>query len=170
MKDYHLLSGITRWRWLPILMLTVLPAGSGFAQEPLTGIASVIDGDTIEIHDVRIRLHGIDSPEGRQQCFRESGTPWRCGQEAALALSDYVGRANVRCEPRDRDRYGRVVAVCYKGLEDLNRWMVANGWAAAYRAYSVDYVADEERARNAKLGIWSGSFEMPWEWRRGERN
>ena len=53
----------------------------------------------------------------------------------------------------------------FKGTEDLNRWMVATGWVVAYRKYSLDYVADEERAKRAKLGIWSGSFEMPWDWR-----
>jgi len=37
------------------------------------------------------------------------------------ALSDYIGRATVRCEPRNHDRYGRVVAVCFKGAEDLDR-------------------------------------------------
>lgn len=50
-------------------------------------------------------------------------------------LSDWIGRATVRCEPRDR--YGRTVASCFKGAEDLNRWMVANGWAVAHRKYSL---------------------------------
>jgi len=78
-------------------------------------------------------------------------------------LSDWIGRATVRCEPRDR--YGRTVASCFKGAEDLNRWMVANGWAVAHGKYSLDYVADEERAHRAGLRLWSGSFEMPWDWR-----
>jgi hypothetical protein len=66
-------------------------------------------------------------------------------------LSDWIGRATVRCEPRDR--YGRTVASCFKGAEDLNRWMVANGWAVAHRKYSLDYVADEERAHRARLPL-----------------
>jgi endonuclease YncB( thermonuclease family) len=41
---------------------------------------------------------------------------------------------------------------------------VANGWAVACRKYSRDYVADEERAHRAGLRLWSGSFEMPWDW------
>ena len=127
--------------------------------------APVIDGDTIEIHGLRIRLHGIDAPESRQECTRPDGTFWRCGQQAALALSDHIGRAVVRCEPRDRDRYGCTVAVCSLGSQNLNRWMVANGWAVAFRRYSQDYVPDEDRARSARLGLWSSSFEMPWDWR-----
>ena len=117
------------------------------------GTATVIDGDTIEVHGTRIRLHGIDAPESRQECNRADGTNWRCGQQAALALSDRIGRSTVRCDPRDRDRYGRIITICFKGAEDLNRWMVAAGWAVAYRKYSLDYVGDEERAHAAKLGI-----------------
>ena len=131
-------------------------------------VASVIDGDTIEIHGTRIRFHGIDAPESRQECTRQNSATWRCGQQSALALAERIGRATIRCLPRDRDRYGRVVAVCSKDGEDLNRWLVRNGWAVAYRKYSTNYVADEEGAKRAKLGIWSGSFEMPWDWRARE--
>jgi endonuclease YncB( thermonuclease family) len=56
----------------------------------------------------------------------------------------------------------------FKGAEDLNRWMVANGWAVAYRRYSVDYVADEDAARRKRINMWSGDFEMPWD-RRAQR-
>jgi len=55
---------------------------------------------------------------------------------AALALSDHIGRTSVRCEPQGHNRYARVIAVCLSGAEDLNRWMVAIGWAVAYRKYS----------------------------------
>ncbi len=157
---------------IPLLALLLVLAGigPGLAQEDLTGVASVIDGDTIEIHGQRIRLHGIDAPESRQFCTRLSGERWRCGQQASLALSDRIGRSTVSCQPRDRDRYGRIVAICFKGSEDLNRWMVANGWAVAYRRYSVDYVSDEEMARRNRINIWSGTFDMPWDWRAQRRN
>ena len=88
---------------------------------------------------------------------------------ALRATSDQIGRAIVHCEPRDIDRYRRIVAVCFKGTEDLDRWMVANGWAVAYRRYSVDDVADEEAARQGHINIWSGDFDMPWDWRARRR-
>ena len=66
-------------------------------------------------------------------------------------MADRIGRATVSCQPRDLDRYGRIVAVCFNGKEDLNRWMVANGWAVAYRRYSEDYVPEEDAAREAGL-------------------
>lgn len=148
-----------------LLFLLIALSGSPVtAQTRIEGVASVIDGDTIEVHGTRIRLHGIDAPESRQECTRPDGTTWRCGQQAALALSDRIGRSIVRCDPRDR--YGRIIAICFKGTEDLNRWMVAAGWAVAYRQYSLDYAGDEDSARRAQLGLWAGSFEMPWDWRR----
>jgi endonuclease YncB( thermonuclease family) len=136
----------------------------------LVCVASVIDGDTIEIHGQRIRLYGIDSPESSQLCVRPTGERWRCGQQASFALADRIGRATVRCDTRDMDRYGRILAVCFKDSEDLNRWMVGNGWAVAYRRYSVDYVADEDTARQKRINIWSCDFDMPWDWRARHRN
>jgi len=103
-------------------------------------------------------------------CVRPNGERWRCGQQASLALADQIGRATVRCEQRDVDQYGRVVAVCFKGAEDLDRWMVANGWAVAFRRYSLDYVADEDIARRNRINIWSGEFDLPWDWRVQHRN
>lgn len=152
--------------WFVLFVLISLPARAG---EPIMGTATVIDGDTIEIHGTRIRLHGIDAPESRQECNLADGTNWRCGQQAALALSDRIGRSTVRCEPHDRDRYGRIIAICFKGAEDLNRWMVAAGWAVAYRKYSLDYVGDEEQAHLAEVGLWAGTFDMPWDWRLQQR-
>lgn len=134
----------------------------------ITGIVNVIDGDTLEIRGQRIRLHGIDAPESAQVCEID-GNQYRCGQQAALALSDKIGRASVRCEQRDIDRYKRIVAVCRLGEVDLNGWMVRQGWASAYRQYSLDYVGDENAALTARAGIWAGHFVEPSEWRRGKR-
>ena len=134
----------------------------------IVGWASVIDGDTLEIHGVRVRLHGIDAPESGQMCSVQ-GQEYRCGQKAALALSDKIGNSTVTCEPRDWDRYGRVVAVCRAGGVDLNGWMVSEGWALAYRQYSTDYVTQENNASAARLGVWQGDFVAPWDWRHGNR-
>jgi endonuclease YncB( thermonuclease family) len=144
-------------------------AAAAVRAEPIKGVASVIDGDTIEVRSTRIRLAGIDAPESRQECQRADGAAWRCGQKAALALSDHIGRSVLNCEPSTKDRYGRIVATCFLGAEDINRWMVAQGWAVAYRQYSRAYVEEEERAHTARLGIWSGRFVMPADWRASNR-
>jgi endonuclease YncB( thermonuclease family) len=134
------------------------------------GRASVIDGDTIEIHGQRIRFHGIDAPEGRQACSVD-GKAWRCGQQSALALSDLIGTKTVRCETKDKDRYQRLVSVCYLGTQSVNAWMVRNGWAVDYRQYSKGaYRAEEAQAKQERLGVWRGEFQMPWDWRRDSRS
>ena len=133
-----------------------------------SGAVSAIGGDTIEIHGQRIRLHGIDAPEAGQPC-RAVGIDYRCGQQAALALADKIGQQAVSCQPKDQDRYGRIVAICWLGAEDLGAWIVSRGWALAYRRYSVDYVLHEDTANQGRRGLWRGEFQAPWEWRRGER-
>lgn len=135
------------------------------AAESIVGVASVIDGDTLEIHGQRIRFHGVDAPESSQLCVRE-GKPWRCGQAAANALSDHIGRQTVSCEPLKTDRYDRTVGRCTVNGEDVEAWMVSSGWAVAYRHYSQDYVAQEEAAKKAKAGVWNSEFQMPWDWRK----
>lgn len=156
-------------KWMLGLLLGGLLGASGTASAAgLAGRASVIDGDTLEIHGERIRLEGIDAPESRQTCTRQ-GRAWRCGQAAALALSDWIGVRPVTCAGRSRDRYGRVLARCSVAGVDMQAWLVANGHALAYRRYSTDYVAHEERAQAAQVGIWSGQFAAPWDWRRGQR-
>ena len=155
----------------PAILIAVLcpalPVPTAMAQE-LVGTATVIDGDTIDIHGQRIRFHGIDAPESNQMC-EAGGASYRCGQKSALALSDRIGRTTVSCKGKDVDRYGRIVAVCLKGQEDLNAWMVSQGWAVSYRRYSEDYVIHEDAARAAAIGMWAGKFVMPWDWRRGVR-
>ena len=135
----------------------------------LQGVASVIDGDTLDIHDTRIRLFGIDAPERQQTCFDEAGAVWRCGQAAALALAGRIAGMPVTCTTRDIDRYGRIVAVCYADDTDLNGWMVSQGHARAWARYSLDYVSDENAAKYLRRGLWAGAFIDPWDWRRGQR-
>ena len=134
----------------------------------VAGFARVIDGDTLEVGGVRIRLHGIDAPESGQSC-RAGGNRWSCGRDAARALAGRIGGRSIACEERDRDRYGRVVAVCRASGMDLNAWMVAEGWAFAYRRYSNAYVGEESAARAARRGVWRGEVVPPWEWRKGKR-
>ena len=67
----------------------------------LSGRARVVDGDTLDLGGVRIRLHGIDAPESAQGC-RARGRGWSCGREATRALAGRIGGQPVACEERDR--------------------------------------------------------------------
>ena len=134
----------------------------------LSGPASVTDGDSLKVSGHRVRLHGIDAPESAQTC-RADGKPWSCGTAATSALRKRLAGRPVACEERDRDRYGRIVAICRIAGKDVNAWMVAQGWALAYRKYSTDYVPQERAAKAARRGLWRGAFVPPWDWRRGKR-
>lgn len=133
------------------------------------GRASVIDGDTIDIHGQRIRLHGIDAPEKGQPCFDADQQPYRCGHTAAMALDAFIAGSPVTCEERDVDRYGRTVARCSVRGQSINAWMVRQGYAMAYRKYSGDYVPEEMEAHNVHRGIWAGFLQPPWDWRKQKR-
>jgi endonuclease YncB( thermonuclease family) len=135
----------------------------------LTGLTRVVDGDTVEVQGVKIRMHGIDAPESEQQCQHANGEFWACGKQSTLSLVEKINGSRIRCVGRDQDRYGRVIAVCFSGEMDLNAWMVSQGWAVSYSRYSKDYASHEEVAQSARLGVWAGKFVMPWDWRRGQR-
>ena len=111
-----------------------------------------IDGGTVEIHGQRVRLFGIDAPKAASSVYGPPASDGVADSKAASRWPIGLDALPLACQPRDVDRYGRVVAVCFKGNEDLNRWMVANGWAVAFRRYSLDYVADEERRAGSTFG------------------
>lgn len=138
------------------LVLTVVacqPATGELSQadgHQLAGTASVIDGDTIEIHGERIRLNGFDSPERGSMCGSVN-----VYKEAALALSDFIGQRTVTCDISGKDRYDRKIGNCEASGKSLADFMVSQGWARDWPRYSHGAYADEERqARNARRGIW----------------
>lgn len=131
----------------------------------LTGRARVIDGDTLDMGGTRIRLYGVDAFERDQTCGAGAST-WYCGLAGTDALTRRLDGRTVSCDPLDTDRYGRTVARCRTGGEDIGAWMVERGLAVAYRQYSLDYVEAEDRARTARLGVWrTTTFTAPQDWR-----
>ena len=125
----------------------------------------IVDGDTIYLGNVKYRLYGIDAPETKQKC-KKNNKDYFCGAEATKFLKLLIKEeGRVSCEKKDVDRYKRIVAVCYYNNQNLNKLMVRNGWAIAYRRYSKDYINDENYAKENKLGIWSGDFLVPSKWR-----
>lgn len=150
-------------------LLFAAPAG---AAEPIIGRASVIDGDTIEMVGQRIRLHGIDALEAAQQCQDSSGRSYACGRIAARKLDELLAASRpTRCMEKDRDRYGRIVATCFRADgRDAGGLMVRGGHALDWPRYSQGaYAIPQEEARAARAGIWQGEFTPPWEWRQGQR-
>lgn len=144
------------------------PARKGLPAS-IAGVASVIDADTLDIGKQRIRLTGVDAPESGQKCLDAKQKFVRCGSIAANALDAWINRNPVTCAIEDKDRYGRFIGKCSVRGQNIQDWLVTNGHAVAYRAYSTAYVPAELKARQAKAGIWAGEFIQPWDWRQGLR-
>jgi len=145
----------------------------------LKGKVCITDGDTLRVNSVRrgrhcvggtkVRLLGIDAPELKQTCLHSSGRNFLCGRKSASYLFELTRGKIVVCEGDTRDRYERVLGTCFVSKMNLNKRMVQQGWAVAYRDYSKEYIPDEDRARAAKRGLWDMKFAMPWEWRKLRR-
>ncbi len=134
--------------------------------EPVTGTARVIDGDSLEIAGVRVRLHGIDAPERDQDCRDANGKTYSCGRAAMRALIAAVAGRSVTCTPIQVDQYNRDVATCAVDGADLGELMVRGGHALDYARHSRGrYVVAEREARAARRGLWAGTFETPAAWR-----
>jgi len=153
-------------------LLAALPAASerlGAAQPAdaavVRGRAEVSDGDTLRIGPERIRLFGIDAPEAGQSCDSGAKGDWPCGAAATARLRELIGERAVICVPRDRDRYGRLVATCSVGRLDLGGRLVAEGLARAYTRFGDDYAAAESRAKTEQIGLWHGPAAAPWDFR-----
>lgn len=159
-------TGLRLWIGLVVVVSTALasPVAGG---ESVTGRASVIDGDTIDIGDIRIRFNGIDAPESRQRCKQSTRKAYRCGKEAAFALDSFLaGSRPTTCRLIEKEvGYGgkRWIGECFRSDgADVNRWLVQRGWALDWPKYSGGrYVADQARAKANRSGIWRGSFTSP---------
>jgi endonuclease YncB( thermonuclease family) len=140
----------------------VLPA----LADGVSGQATVIDGDTIEIHGTRIRLWGIDAPESSQLCRDDESNRYQCGAKAANDLDGFIARRPVSCAPVSLDRYGRTVAVCSIDKVDLADWLVRAGLAFDWPQYSKKkYDGAQREAERAGNGMWQGSYVVPWLYR-----
>ena len=148
-----------------ILFSSIITSAISF-EKIIIGKANVTDGDTIKINDQKIRLFGIDAPETKQFCkevylsflifnFKRD---YNCGKKSTNALKKKI--------KDKKDRYKRNIGICYLKRQDINSWLVKNGYAIAYRRYSKKYIIDEQYAEDNKLGIWQGTFMEPEKWRR----
>ena len=161
---------------LRIIILILIFFSNSIAEE-ISGVPKIIDGDTIHINDNKFRLEGIDAPEMRQQCKKESFKisfligftfykDYSCGRVSKEKLITKIKTSEIKCISSSKDRYKIYIATCFKGKTNLNQWMVRNGFAIAYRRYSKKYVPDEVFAKENKLGLWQGKFMEPEKWRK----
>ena len=151
----------SKFLFLSILLFT----SNAFSQEKVY----IVDGDTIHIGSNKYRFSGIDTPEMKQTCSKDNKIIM-CGVLAKDALIQKINNRLVLCKEETIDRYKRIVAECFVNKESLSTYLVRNGYAFAYRKYSKKFIEDEQYAKENKLGLWSMTFEYPWEYRRKLRS
>ena len=162
--------------FLRVIIIFLIFFSNTIAEE-ISGIPKIVDGDTVYINENKFRLEGIDAPEMRQQCKKESlkisfiigftfYKDYNCGKVSKEKLIIKINGSKIKCIFTTKDRYKRYIATCYEGKTNLNQWMVRNGYAIAYRRYSKKYVIDEDFAKENKLGLWQGKFMNPEKWRK----
>ena len=145
------------------LVLAVLLAY--YSEKTLAGLdVEVIDGDSLQTNNQRIRLLGIDAPEYFQECEDENSIKYMCGQEAKAYLESLIEKGirngdKLKCVSEGVDRYKRNLSVCHIGDVELNFQMVKAGYALSYK--SEKYTLVETRAKKRKQGIWRGKFMRP---------
>ena len=149
-------------RWTILALSLLLPSGQSSADD-LTGKASVVDGDTIEIGGARIRLWGIDAPESNQICRTKNGIQYPCGAKVTHELAAFISVRLVDCVPVSLDQYGQTFATCSDDGVDLGGWLVRNGFALDWPQYSkAKYDSAQREADHAGRGIWEGNYVAPW--------
>jgi endonuclease YncB( thermonuclease family) len=133
----------------------------------ITGVARVVDGDTLNVEGLGVRLHGIDAPETAQTCKDAQGRDYACGERASQRLRVLAEGRRVTCDGKEFDQYKRFVAVCRVDTTDINRALVAEGFAWAFVRFSDDYLPIEREARAARRGVFAAANMPPWEFRSG---
>ncbi|EJF84799.1 hypothetical protein MCU_00377 [Bartonella elizabethae Re6043vi] len=132
------------------------------SKNSIEGKAVIMDGDSIMISSIKIRLVGIDAPELHQFCGKKDAR-YPCGLEAKKYLEQLVKNQSVTCHWHKTDKYHRILATCQtKQVSNINATLVQNGWAVSY----YDYPKEEKEARRKKRGIWASNFQRPKEWRK----
>jgi endonuclease YncB( thermonuclease family) len=147
-----------------LVAVALLMQRFGIGMASHEGRALAIDGDSLRLNNVELRLKGIDAPEYRQSCKDAQGQDYPCGRIARRALAELVQEHDVSCAETGKDRYGRSLAICRsrEAGQDIAAEMVRQGMAVAYG----DFDALESQAKAARRGLWAGSFQRPSEWRR----
>jgi endonuclease YncB( thermonuclease family) len=141
-----------------------IAASAPVQAQSIAGDARVADGGSLVVAGRKVRLFGIDAPELDQTCDKD-GYTWRCGEAAKAQLEQLVAGQHVECRGQGVDQYARTLAVCSSRYGEINRIMVEQGWALAYRRFSDAYVAEEMRAKATRQGLWTSTFTIPSEFR-----
>jgi endonuclease YncB( thermonuclease family) len=115
---------------------------------------AVVDAGTLRLQDHVVRLLGVDPPVRGATCRSHDGTGFDCGAAATNAVAALIRETPVACRLSGHDNFGRPFALCEASGTDLNRAVIAAGWARADRTQPA-LRRDEENARTQGRGLWA---------------
>ncbi len=155
------------FKTLALIFLGILIMGGAQAGNEETGtikgMARVVDGNVLEVDDVRVRIFGIAAPQPQQTCDWPKERV-KCGEMALKAMRHLARNKPIQCEVREVAKLEGVFAICRVDRLDVGAQMVRMGWAIADTRISDRYVRVEKFAKTARRGLWHGEFVKPWEW------
>ncbi|ODS87182.1 MAG: hypothetical protein BGO83_08485 [Devosia sp. 66-14] len=153
---------------LAALALTLAVSGA-VAQDVVSGAAKVVDADIIMVDKQRVILWAVDAPERPQKCY-VGELLWDCYGAARQALGELIGSGEASCTltPGEPDKFNRRYGVCTSAGKDIGAELVRLGMARAFLEQGDDYVAQEEEAKAAQIGVFQpgAKIDAPWEFRK----
>lgn len=163
---YHRLFAIAEDSTLPPVLYSLLfllgPGLTGAqAGNVVSGMPTIIDGDSLAVSGERFQLHGIDAPEPGELCEKANGKRFDCGRIARSALLDLTAGVEVICQTVDSAFATTQSAKCTAGGFSLSRNMIHTGWALVDRSVTDDFVEVEAEAKRQERGLWRFVFKVP---------
>lgn len=128
------------------------------------GPTRVLSGDTLVMNGYVIKLYAVAAPDIKQTCAAQDGRGYRCGQQSAMWLSEWLSDNQVECHIVQDSGQGYLIGVCMLGAYDIGAAIVNAGWAVANPAQSKIYEPYQNQAIENRRGMWDGKFYMPWDW------
>ena len=136
--------------------------------QQISGKAFALDGDSLTIKKIKIRLNRIDAPEFSQECLNAKSQQYQCGLVSKNFLIDLVKNQEVVCYYQKLDIYNRILGDCYIDKLNINNHLLANGMAIIYdfNDATSQEIELEKIAKEQQKGIWQGPFELPKTYRK----
>ena len=149
-----LFNAVTVW------IILIVGQASGSAQ-------ALTDETLIRVQGQQVSLHGLRMIAADQRCL-DGNKFWQCGVKALQALARRLDEPGLQCKvliSLSSSGGTRDTAECWINSDNLNVWLVAQGWALTDGTEQAAFRTAEQSARSKQIGLWRGGFIPPESWR-----
>lgn len=163
--NHELFKGSLKDKILPKTKMVVKTTHFDPMKYPaIYGPTRVLSGDTLVMNGYVIKLYAVAAPDIKQTCAAQDGRGYRCGQQSAMWLSQWLSDNQIECHIVQDSGQGYLIGVCMLGAYDIGAAIINAGWAVANPAQSKIYEPYQNQAIENRRGMWDGKFYMPWDW------